>query len=36
MYLSGTQTRLMGRIMQILAKPHQEHEINQQAGELVM
>ena len=36
MYLSGTQTRLMGRIMQILAEPHQEHEIRQQAGELVM
>lgn len=36
MYLSGTQTRLMSRIMQILAEPHQEHEIRQQAGELVM
>lgn len=36
MYLSGTQTRLMSRIMQILAEPHREHEIREQAGELVM
>lgn len=36
MYLSGTQTRLMSRIMQILAEPHQEKEIRQQVGELVM
>lgn len=36
MYLSGTQTRLMSQIMQVLAEPHQEHEIRQQVGELIM
>ncbi len=36
MYLSGMQTRLMGQIMQVLAEPHQEHEIRQQVGELIM
>ena len=36
MYLSGTQTRLMSQIMQVLAEPHKEHEIREQVGELIM
>lgn len=36
MYLSAKQTRLLGQIMQILAEPHEEQEIREVVGDLVM
>jgi DNA-binding CsgD family transcriptional regulator len=36
MYLSGKQTILLGQIMQTLAEPHEEKEIREIMGDLVM
>lgn len=36
MYLSGKQTALLGQIMQTLAEPHEEQEIREVVGDLVM
>jgi hypothetical protein len=36
MYLSGKQTVLLGQIMQTLAEPHEEQEIREIMGDLVM
>ena len=36
MYLSGKQTFLLGQIMQTLAEPHEEREIREIMGDLVM
>lgn len=36
MYLSAKQTRLLGQIMQTLAEPHEEEEIREVVGDLVM
>ena len=36
MYLSGKQTILLGQIMQTLAEPHEELEIREIMGDLVM
>ena len=36
MYLSGKQTVLLGQIMQTLAEPHEEKEIREIMGDLVM
>ncbi len=36
MYLSAKQTRLLGQVMQILAEPHEEEEIREVVGDLVM
>lgn len=36
MYLTGKQTQLLGRIMQTLAEPHEEKEIRDIMGDLVM
>ena len=36
MYLTAKQTRLLGQIMQTLAEPHEEQEIREVVGELVM
>ena len=36
MYLSGKQTALHGQIMQTLAEPHEEQEIRELVGDLVM
>jgi DNA-binding CsgD family transcriptional regulator len=36
MYLTGKQTHLLGRIMQTLAEPHEEKEIREIMGDLVM
>jgi hypothetical protein len=36
MYLTGKQTTLLGQIMQTLAEPHEETEIREIMGDLVM
>ena len=36
MYLSAKQTVLLGQIMQTLAEPHEEQEIRELVGDLVM
>jgi DNA-binding CsgD family transcriptional regulator len=36
MYLTGKQTHLLGQIMQTLAEPHEEKEIREIMGDLVM
>ena len=36
MYLSAKQTVLLGQIMQTLAEPHEELEIREIMGDLVM